>query len=276
MYDDVKRVPIMDGSEEKSYFKYFNRELPEIPQWKMDILDNPVGDPKDALSIHELDRLFEPELPTKIGIYYPEEGGALIHNSQFFPGATGKMAEWWYAWFPGDDLRFEIWDPLEHRHSKLPELGAMERLRDPSVPVEEKSHGLLVRALESQGRGSDQYNISDLYFTDPAEFGIDVNKIHTDACSFILCCNVFIYAPTGKLPAVGIHFFRDVEGGCELRSFFWVGYRMINGAGVCLAPKGVTPPEATLVRTLRHNYDEYEFLAQILPDLYAEEKDNWV
>ncbi|MCC8141786.1 MAG: hypothetical protein LIO56_04525 [Lachnospiraceae bacterium] len=276
MYEDINRVPVMHGDEQKSYYKWFNRELPEIPQWKQDILKDPVKDPSIALSIHDKNKLFDPgELPTEVGIYFPEEGGAIIHNQQFFPNATGAMGEWWFAWFPGDDMRFQIWDPLEHRHSKLPELGAMERLRDPNVPVAEKSRGLLVRALESGERGSETYNISDLYFMDPAEAGYDAEKIHTDACSFLLCCNVFIYTPAGTLPAFGTHFWRDVEGGCQMRTFFWVGYQVINGEGKCLAPKGVTPPLPALVRTLRHNYDEYEFLAQILPDLYAEEKDNW-
>ncbi len=101
------------------------------------------------------------------------------------------------------------------------------------MPVAEKTHGLFIRALESADRGSDVYNVSDLHLTDPAEFfGEDAKKIHTEACSFCFCANVYIYTATGALPA--------------------------------------------LVRTLRHNYDEYEFLAQILPDLYEEEKDNWV
>ena len=46
-----------------------------------------------------------------------------------------------------------------------------------------------------------------------------------------------------KAPAIMLHFCREIEGGVEFRTRFWMGYRINKGHGVCvLAAVGATSP----------------------------------
>lgn len=79
-----------------------------------------------------------------------------------------------------------------------------------------------------------------------------------------------------NMPVVMMHMAVDTEDGCELRSRFWMGYKIENGVG-----KRYGFPEFLLKKLkgifeklLAHNFYEYTNLGVILPQLYAEEKDN--
>lgn len=75
----MERVKIPAGSEQKSYYKYFNRELKDIPDEKLAILKNPVGPMEDGLKINDRNLLFEKgDLPGEIGIYPLKEGGYVV------------------------------------------------------------------------------------------------------------------------------------------------------------------------------------------------------
>ena len=59
-------------------------------------------------------------------------------------------------------------------------------------------------------------------------------------------------------------------------SRFWMGYGVNeNGEFVKLVPDGESIPEFVPRALYGHNIKEYSNLAAILPQLYAEEKDNW-
>ncbi|MFX1508632.1 MAG: DAPG hydrolase family protein, partial [Promethearchaeota archaeon] len=77
------------------------------------------------------------------------------------------------------------------------------------------------------------------------------------------------------VPVVMTHFLRPVEGGSELRSRFWFGWQIIDGEPVKCIPDGFKIPAIGPVSLLKHNVKEFTNLACILPDIYAEEKDNW-
>ena len=67
-----------------------------------------------------------------------------------------------------------------------------------------------------------------------------------------------------------VHFIRPVEGGCELRSRFWIGYSAIDGKPVKTLPDGIKLPLAPVKALLTHNIKEFTHLAAILPKLYEE------
>ena len=72
-----------------------------------------------------------------------------------------------------------------------------------------------------------------------------------------------------------VHFLRPVEGGCELRTRFWMGYSVIDGKPVKILPDGVRFPDIPLKALLMHNIKEFTNLAAILPDVYAEYHDKF-
>jgi len=41
-----------------------------------------------------------------------------------------------------------------------------------------------------------------------------------------------------KSPAIMCHFCREIEGGLEFRTRFWMGYRINKGKGMCVLPPG--------------------------------------
>ena len=76
-------------------------------------------------------------------------------------------------------------------------------------------------------------------------------------------------------PTIMCHFVRPVEGGCELRTRFWMGYGVINGKPVKLIPDGVEFPLEPVKALLMHNIKEFTHLASILPEVYGEFKDKF-
>ena len=61
------------------------------------------------------------------------------------------------------------------------------------------------------------------------------------------------------------HFVREIPGGIELRSRFWIGYGLVDGRLVKLVPDGVSVPEEVPMGLFAHNLKEFGHLAAILP-----------
>ena len=126
---------------------------------------------------------------------------------------------------------------------------------------------------ESTGGPATQIEIMFQY---PKDMGYEQERIGTEACCFMISANGLTLMPDGKkAPAVMTHMARDVGGGVELRTRFWMGYHIIDGKAVLLLPPGFKLPEMIPMGLLAHNIKEYTNLALILPKVYAEEKDNW-
>lgn len=272
----MSRVSVPAESEHKSYYKYYLRELKEIPAEKQEILKNPVMPSENGLKIGDRNKIFDPGyLPGEVGIFYLEEGGCCVANKTFCPGCTGEMLQWWFAWHGVDPLRYAIWDPMDHYGLEMPEADKAKVL-DPNVSIADKCREVHHTVLESLVIGDEPGEI-EISFRDPALMGFDTDKIFTDACSFLVCANVEIITPEGipNIPVVMLHTARDMDGGCEMRTRFWLGYQIIDGVGKCLLPSEVKLPEPLVASLLGHNFYEFTNLAEILPSVYAEEKDNW-
>ncbi|MNO94341.1 hypothetical protein D3C76_859590 [compost metagenome] len=71
------------------------------------------------------------------------------------------------------------------------------------------------------------------------------------------------------------HFIREIEGGVELRTRFWMGWTLVNGKEVKALPDGIRMPEMGPKSLLLHNIKEFTHLDEILPKIFEEEKDNF-
>ena len=272
----MERVKLPAGSENKSYYKYYSRELKDIPPEKQAVLADPMRPMKDGLKIGDRNRLLDDgELPGEIGIYPLEEGGYVVANRTFFPGSSGGMMQWWFGWHGVDPLRYAIWDPLDHYDVTVPEEDR-KKILDPATSIPDKCREVHHTVRESLVPGEAPSTIR-IFFRDPAVMGFETDKIFTRHCSSLVCSNVEIVTPgdAPNMPVVMTHMTRDVEGGCELRSRFWLGYQILDGIGTCLLPEGAEIPLPVVTNLLRHNFFEFTNLAEILPRVYAEEKDNW-
>ena len=179
------------------------------------------------------------------------------------------MFEWWFAWHGLNDMRYRIWDPEDHFYARqqMP-----EKVLDPSVPMREKTWGTVHHVLEDIGAGPDQLILEFRY---PHELGYEEEKVGTELCAALMCANGHGPVPGQGVAAIMTHFVREVEGGIELRSRFWIGWGLVDGRVAKLLPDGVSVPPQAPQGLFAHNLKEFGHLAAILPSLYAEEKDNW-
>ena len=147
-----------------------------------------------------------------------------------------------------------------------------EKTLDPSVPMREKTWGTVHHVLEDIGADPDELILNFRY---PHELGFDEEKVGTDACATMMCANGHGPTPGEGVAAIMTHMVREIEGGIELRSRFWIGYGLVDGQVVKLIPDGMRVPLEAPMGLFAHNLKEFGHLASILPDVYAEEKENW-
>ncbi len=272
---DAPKVKVSEEGKKRSYYKYYLQDIAEVPAEKKKILDNPKGNPADALRIEDRNKIFEPGyLPGEAGYYLLENGTAVVANKTDFPGSKGEMLQWWFAWHGVEPTRYAIWDPHDHHGLEVSDEDRAKMI-DPNLTPAQKCAGIHHTVYESLVPGTKPDHI-EIDFRDPEEMGFDTSKIFTENCSFIVCANTGLEAPDGSMvPVVMLHMARDNESGCELRSRFWMGYHIIDGEPKKLLPDGIEFPEPMLQALLAHNFLEYTNLSVILPSVYAEEKDNW-
>ncbi|MCD7866567.1 MAG: phloretin hydrolase [Clostridiales bacterium] len=272
--EELKRVPLRPGAENRTYYKYYLKEFAKLPADKTEFLKNPVGRQEDGLNIHERNKLFDPGyLPDEKGIFPTADGGKLVANNTQFPGVTGEMMQWWFAWHGLDPLRYAIWDPYDHYGLDI-SYEDRAKLLDPTLSLREKCCDIQHVVKESLVMGDAPATLF-LDFKKPEDMGYDALKIGTDACSFFVVANVGIESPMGRVPIVMTHMTRDTEYGCELRSRFWMGYNIINGEAKYLMPGGMEFPIEMAHQLLGHNFNEFTNLSEILASVYEDEKDHW-
>ena len=73
-----------------------------------------------------------------------------------------------------------------------------------------------------------------------------------------------------KAPSLMCHIFRQIPGGLEHRTRFWMGYRMSQGKPELVLPTGVSVPAIAVQGLARHNVREFSNLGVLLPEIYAE------
>jgi len=269
----MTKVPVSPVDKKKSYYKYYLREMTPPPKEKWDAITEVPGNPQEALHIHDRNKLFEHGyLPGEFGWWSFDDGTAMIANKTYFPGVSGEMFDWWFAWHPIDRLRYAIWDPKDHYDVYLEDRG---RALNMKLSMRERHWDSIHYVWEDIGLG--QSDLLQINFKRPKDLGYDESRIDTNACNALICGNCMSYGNDvmPELYIVMTHFLRPVEGGSELRSRFWFGWQIINGEPVKCIPDGVSIPSVGPISLLRHNVIEFTNLTSILPDVYAEEKDNW-
>lgn len=257
---------LSEDEELLSYAKYYYKKLADIGDEKRKIIKEGPCDPSKALSIYDRNKIFEKGyLDVEVGYCQMDDGTGFVANKTFFPNCTGKMFAWWFAWHSLEDLRYKIWDPEDHIYARNMN---RDRILDPNISILEKNWETSHDILEDIGFGDEKLTI---HFKNPKYMGLDVEKIFIEYCSAIQTGN----AEGDGLNATMLHMVRDVDGGVELRSRFWIGYHIHEGEIKRLIPEGEKIPLIASESLFKHNCVEFANLSNILPRVYAEEKDNW-
>ena len=260
-----KKVGVSKEEKALSYYKFFERDMANIPAEKIALLDAPQE--KSAVPFEEKNLYLagKDKDYAQVGYGTAANGTGFVCNETYMPGVTPEMLDWWFPWHSvGSDLRYKIWDPEDHYFARADKA---DYVCDPIVPVNEKTWGVNHYILEDVGGGPGFLKIC---FKSPADFGFDTSLIGKENCASLVCG-----IGDGSCAAAMVHKWYPYQDGVMLCSRFWIGYGVVDGEIRCTLPEGAKVPVEVSNGLFAHNIKEFTNLAAILPEVYAENKDNF-
>lgn len=267
MTQDLKRN-LTEVEKEKPYSKYFYKAIANPNEELMEILKKGPMNSNKALSPENISKLLEPgydEVETGYCILPNGAGYVAVNNK--FPGVSIDMINWWFAWHSLEDLRYMLWFRDGHYGISISDEDR-QKILNPETSMLEKFQGRVHHVIEDTGNGPEDIQIS---FLTPEEIGFDSKELKEKNIT-VVCGNGLAQSRVGgpKSPAVMMHLFREVPGGVESRTRFWMGYNIIDKKLCKLIPDEVQLPIQAPMGLAFHNVEEYSNLAEILPSLYRE------
>ena len=209
------------------------------------------------------DELLEPGYwPLETGFGLGPDGSVQVFVLTQMPKVTPAMWDWWFAWHGSQAQRYKLWHPRAHISAKWADgrSDLTHYIGRTSKVVEYVGPELLSLTIR---------------FVAPAILGLDEDRLKRQGEVAICARGGIAGTPmeTGWL----IHHLRPVEGGCEMRSRFWLGGNnvrprgMDNGMGRLLGGVAAhfNPLKANQgADLLVHCAQEMNHLAAFLPALY--------
>lgn len=260
-----KKIGVTKEEQTLSYFKFYERDLAPIPEKKIAIRDGQPARQSVSFDDKNLFLKGEDENFCQLGYGVNPDGTGFVCNETYMPGVTVEMLDWWFPWHSvGSDLRYKIWDPEDHWFAKADKV---DYVIDPAVPNREKTWGVTHMIMEDAGNGPDALA---LQFMRPADFGYDESIIGTDKCASLVCA-----VGKSEVAAAMTHKWYPYQDGVMFCSRFWIGYGLAEGKPVRTLPEGAAVPHFVPQGLFGHNIKEFTNLAAILPEVYAENKDNF-
>lgn len=264
--------PLTEDELSRGYVNMLDRPMARVPDDIMSAIESGPIDPAEALPFEEKNRLLEPGyLAKETGYCRLPDGSCYAAVLTRMPGVTGEMIDWWFAWHGLEGLRYRIWYPGAHFGSSVSD---RTRVMNESLPYRDRYHHVTHYVTEDIGIGPDLLSIK---FLPPADFGFDTARFKKAGVATAICTRV------GSVPKKAehtdmCHLVRNVKGGVEMRSRFWIGRRMkvtmfsetspVNRAANTKAMRLAMIPKDTPYKMALHCAQEYNNLAEILPGLF--------
>jgi len=209
------------------------------------------------------DELLEPGYwPLETGFGLGPDGSVQVFVLTQMPKVTPAMWDWWFAWHGSQAQRYKLWHPRAHISAKWADgrSDLTHYIGRTSKVVEYVGPELLSLTIR---------------FVAPAILGLDEDRLKRQGEVAICARGGIAGTPmeTGWL----IHHLRPVEGGCEMRSRFWLGGNNVRPRGMDNAIGKLLGGVAAHFNPLKANQgadllvhcaQEMNHLAVILPALY--------
>ena len=213
--------------------------------------------------VENADKLLEPGYwPLETGFGLGPDGSVQVFALTQMPNVTPAMWDWWFAWHGSEAQRYKLWHPRAHISSKWADgrSDLKHYIGRTSKVVEYVGPELLSLTIR---------------FVAPAILGLDEARLKRQGEVAICARGGIAGTPmeTGWL----IHHLRPVEGGCEMRSRFWLGGNNVRPRGMDNAIGKLLGGVAAHLNPLKANQgadllvhcaQEMNHLAGILPALY--------
>ena len=262
-------MPLNEIENKKAYAKYYTGQMAKPnPEQMAKLLKGPM-DAGRAIYPLEAAKLLEPGfMEGETGYCIMENGAGYLAVNNKFPSVTLDMIKWWFAWHPLEQARYRIWNPYCHQSVAVSDQHR-EKILNPDIPVENKIADVVHFVMEDIGGGMEDVVI---HFRPTEELGFSKEALAAQHAYIIGGYGLTENRarPTGKTPAIMMHYYRETEDGIESRTRFWLGYRIIKGQPVCVLPEGAKVPEFVPMGLALHNVEEFSHLASFLPQLYRE------
>jgi hypothetical protein len=274
MKNSTYQPNLTEEEKAKPYASYMNRPLAQVPAEILQAIQAGPMEPKDVLPFERINDLLNP------GYHAVETGYCRLPNNSGYvavltkmPGVTGEMIDWWLWWHAAaEDLRYKIWYPGYHLGIRITD---RDQLLNPKLSARERYWHNPHYAKEDVGIGPDTMRIT---FMPPAEFGFDASRLEQANVATILCTRVGSESKHAEHTDM-CHFVRKTSDGVEMRSRFWIGRKIYFAkfgkdsfitkhiVNTRLIRKLAIPSDAPY-QTAMHCAQEYNNLAEILPELY--------
>ncbi len=189
--------------------------------------------------LEEANQLLEPGyLSFETGCKTLSNGETHIAVLTRMPRCAGKMIDWWFG-YAGDTEKYKLWHPKDHIVGDWDEHWSPGNYIGASHLVHEYIGGEMAKLK--------------ITFYQPSEY-FDTSRFDEAGVTAAICGHVGLLEVDQQLGHL-IHFIRDTDYGCEMRSRFWL-FEATEEFGRAL---------------MTHCVEEMGNLADLLPDLYARE-----
>jgi hypothetical protein len=276
MTSQIRDPELTPEEKAKPYSKYFYKKPTPPAPGALGRMEKPI-DPAKALPIERLNDMLDSGYhEVEAGWCALPQGGLYVANHLKMPGVTVEMIDWWFGWHGLEDLRYKIWYPPGH-------FGISMSDRDRSIvlnsdtPLKKRYQGITHYVLEDTGGPSvEKIAIS---FMSPEQVGFSMKRFKSPNVGTLIAANgssKMLNPPPGipdqKSPAFMMHFIREIPGGVEFRTRFWMGYHILDKKPYYCLPRTARLPEIVAKGLAMHNVLEYTNLASFLPKIYKEQE----
>ena len=252
------------------YEKFMSIEEKTPAEAVLKAFENPIEASQAILPENIMEVFDKPSDKADFGYcVIPCEGfkdGAYATFKTFIPNATGEMLEWWFAWRGMKSANYCISNPA-HNHSIGMAAIDKDKFNRKELLIEVKSKGIIQSEIKDIGGGLEDFlthlqrpedmEVDPIVLTDKGFIGgywIRENRKNAD--------------PYKKAIDMFADIYTEKDGGLEVDTYLWCGYRGLKGKNVRRDAYGPVIDEEYAKTLGLAMAQEMAHLASILPDLY--------
>jgi len=260
----------------KNYDKYLTRANSRIPKDNLMIIKRGTDIAlSEVFPIDDKNKLLEEGyLSTENGYHHHTDRSAFAAVLTDMPNVTIEMIDWWFWWHAKESVRYQLWYPEMHFGIESDFGGHYD---DVTMSYRERLHLSTHYVTEDIGMGKEKIAID---FMSPATFGFNQKQMTNEKDQTIICARVGDLSKRVWHTRM-CHQVRKKGKGVEMRSRFWMAQKvermdelgasfinkLLNNSFI----KGKLLPKGLGRHMFHHCTQEYNNLAEILPELYNEE-----
>lgn len=199
-------------------------------------------------------------LPLESGITHHDDGTLTIATLTRMPRCRAKMVHWWFGWLGGTD-QYKLWHPKDHVFSDWEDRG-----------TDGNYHGAK-HLVHEHLAGSEKLHKLRIHFRDPREV---FDPAGYDAVDGIAVCGRAGSLENPVNLGHMVHFVRNTDYGCEMRTRFWLGHVHHQDLETQLPQDAIHQIRASVLTDQfakdlhQHAIEEMGYLADLLPVLYRQ------